>query len=151
VIPLQWTDFDFKVTKKVFIQRAYTHGELGAPKSTASAAELPLPEDLIEIIQAYRPSVRNSIWLFPSPVTGGPRSADMILADHLKPAAKKLGLPKPGWHTSFRHGYRSWLGAGTATTSVKGGVKVGQCSGAKVGQWMEMKLLSISWGRASGA
>jgi hypothetical protein len=41
----------------------------------------------------------------------------MILADHLKPAAKKLGLPKPGWHTSFRHGYRSWLGAGTATTS----------------------------------
>ena len=117
VIPLQWTDFDFKVTKKVFIQRAYTHGELGAPKSTASAAELPLPEDLIEIIQAYRPSVGNSIWLFPSPVTGGPRSADMILADHLKPAAKKLGLPKPGWHTSFRHGYRSWLGAGTATTS----------------------------------
>ena len=41
----------------------------------------------------------------------------MILADHLKPVAKKLGLPKPGWHTSFRHGYRSWLGAGAATMS----------------------------------
>jgi hypothetical protein len=34
---------------------------------------------------------------------------------------------------------------------VKAGVKVGQRGGAKVGQWMAMQLLSISWGRASGA
>jgi type I restriction enzyme S subunit len=34
---------------------------------------------------------------------------------------------------------------------VKVGVKVGQRGGAKVGQWMAMQLLSISWGRASGA
>jgi hypothetical protein len=36
-------------------------------------------------------------------------------------------------------------------TGVKAGVKVGQCGGAKVGQWMEMQLLSISWGRGSEA
>jgi hypothetical protein len=41
--------------------------------------------------------------------------------------------------------------AAFAAANVKGGVKVGQCSGVKVGQWMGMKLLSISWGRASGA
>jgi hypothetical protein len=35
--------------------------------------------------------------------------------------------------------------------AVKAGVKVGQRGGAKVGQWMAMQLLSISWGRASGA
>jgi hypothetical protein len=34
---------------------------------------------------------------------------------------------------------------------VKAGVKVGQRGGAKVGQWMAMQLLSISWGRAFGA
>jgi ligand-binding sensor domain-containing protein len=37
------------------------------------------------------------------------------------------------------------------THGVKAGVKVGQRGGAKVGQWMAMQLLCISWGRASGA
>jgi hypothetical protein len=40
---------------------------------------------------------------------------------------------------------------GGAVTIVKAGVKVGQRGGAKVGQWMAMQLLCISWGRASGA
>lgn len=114
VIPLQWDDFNFEI-KKVHIQRAFTHGALGPPKSSASEAELPLPQELIEILKAYRSRMGKSIWLFPSPVTGGPRSADQVLADYLKPAAKKLELPQPGWHTSFRHGYKSWLGAGDAT------------------------------------
>jgi len=39
----------------------------------------------------------------------------------------------------------------TNTAVVKGGVKPVQCGGVKVGQWTGMKLLSISWGRASGA
>jgi hypothetical protein len=44
-----------------------------------------------------------------------------------------------------------WLPHGFPNPSVKAGVKVGQRGGAKVGQWMAMQLLSISWGRASGA
>lgn len=38
----------------------------------------------------------------------------MILADHLKPAAEKLKLPKPGLHL-LRHSYRSWIRGGDAT------------------------------------
>ena len=113
MVALQWTDFDFEKTKEVFIQRAYTHGELGATKSTASAAKLPVPEDLIILLKEYQKKSKSK-WLFPSPVTGGPRSADMILADHLKPATQKLGLPKVGWHL-LRHSYRSWISGGAAT------------------------------------
>ena len=113
LVALQWTDFDFEKNKTVTIQRAYTHGELGDTKSTASAATLPLPASLITLLQEYQKH-STSIWLFPSPVTGGPRSADMILADHLKPAAAKLGLPKIGWHL-LRHSYRSWISGGAAT------------------------------------
>src|ERR1035437_1097198 len=113
MVALQWTDFDFEKKKELFIQRAYTHGELGPTKSTASAAKLPLPEDLISLLKEYQKTSKSK-WLFPSPVNGGPRSADMILADHLKPAAEKLGLPKVGWHL-LRHSYRSWLSGGAAT------------------------------------
>ena len=115
MVALQWTDFDFEKKKELFIQRAYTHGELGATKSTASAAKLPVPEDLITLLNEYQKRSKSK-WLFPSPVTGGPRSADMILADHLKPAAEKLELPKVGWHL-LRHSYRSWISGGTATLS----------------------------------
>ena len=115
MVALQWKDFDFDVKKTVFIQRAYTHGELGDTKSTASAAVLPLPESLSTLLQEYQKQSK-SIWLFPSSVNGGPRSADMILADHLKPAAEKLELPKIGWHL-LRHSYRSWISSGAATMS----------------------------------
>ena len=113
MVALQWTDFDFEKKKELFIQRAYTHGELGPTKSTASAAKLPVPEDLVTLLKEYQKK-SESIWLFPSPVNAGPRSADMILADHLKPAAEKLGLPKVGWHL-LRHSYRSWISGGAAT------------------------------------
>jgi len=113
MVALQWTDFDFEVKKELFIQRAYTHGQLGPTKSTASAAKLPVPEDLITLLKEYQ-QTSKSIWLFPSPVTGGPRYASMILTDHIKPAAEKLGLPKAGWHL-LRHSYRSWISGGAAT------------------------------------
>jgi integrase len=115
MVALKWDDFDFEKKRELHIQRAYTHGELGATKSTASAAKLPVPEDLITLLKAYQKKSKSE-WLFPSPVTGGPRSADMLLADHLKPAAEKLKLPKPGWHL-LRHSYRSWIAVGDATLS----------------------------------
>ena len=114
VVALQWVDFDFK-QKTLTISRAWTHAALGLPKSNASAATLPLPETLIAALKAYRPRVKSE-WVFPSDRTGGPRSADMILKDHIQPAAKKLKLPHVGWH-SFRHSYRAWIGGGDATMS----------------------------------
>ena len=114
IVALQWDDFDF-AAKTLTIGRAFTHAELGAPKSDSSAATLPISAALVKALQAYRPKVKSE-WLFPSRVTGGPRSADMILKDHIRPSASKLKLPKIGWHT-FRHSYRSWIGGGKATMS----------------------------------
>jgi integrase len=116
VVALQWDDFDFP-GKTLTISRAWTHAALGPPKSNASAATLPIPETLIAALKAYKRRVKStSEWLFPSARTGGPRSADMILQDHIQPAAAKLKLPHVGWH-SFRHSYRSWVGGGAATMS----------------------------------
>jgi integrase len=115
IVALQWADFNFR-TGVVRIRRAFTHGELGQTKSDASAAKLPVPDVLSKALLAYRPMAGQSEWLFPSPVTGGPRRAEMIVQDYLKPTAAKLGLPKIGWHT-FRHSYRAWLGASEATLS----------------------------------
>jgi integrase len=47
-------------------------------------------------------------WVFPSPVTGRPYVAGMLLRDHVQPAAQKLGLGKIGWH-DLRHSFRSWI------------------------------------------
>ena len=69
----------------------------------------------MKALKGYKPRVKSE-WLFPSRITGGPRSADMILKDYIRPAATKLKLPKIGWHT-FRHSYRSWIGGGKATMS----------------------------------
>jgi integrase len=112
IVALQWDDLDFK-DKTLTIQRAYTHAELGDANSIASAATLPITTALAKTLQAYWPRVK-SIWLFPSDRTGGPRSADMILKNYIRPAAKQLKLPHIGWH-SFRHAYRSWIGGGKAT------------------------------------
>jgi integrase len=116
VVALQWPDFDF-TGKTLTISRAWTHAALGLPKSNASAATLPLPDTLIAALKTYRRRVKSdSVWVFPSNRTGDPRSADMILKDHIQPAAEKLKLPHVGWH-SFRHSYRSWIGGGKASMS----------------------------------
>jgi integrase len=114
IVALQWDDCDF-AAKTLTIRQAFTHAELGAPKSESSAATLPISASLVKALKAYKPGVKSE-WLFPSRITGGPRSADMILKDYIRPAAAKLTLPKIGWHT-FRHSYRAWIGGGNATMS----------------------------------
>ena len=113
---LQWDDFDF-ATMKVTIHRAWTHGEIKETKTPASEAELPIPEELAEALIAYHAPATGQ-WLFPSSRGDGskPRWTGIMLADHIQPVARKLGLPHIGFHT-FRHSYRAWLGGGDATLS----------------------------------
>jgi integrase len=42
----------------------------------------------------------------------------MILQDHIKPAAKKLGFGNVGWH-DLRHSFRSWISSKAPTTVQK--------------------------------
>ena len=117
MVALKWEDIDAKLSQ-IMIQRKFTHGKLGKTKSDASEAGLPLANSLLEILEGWRPNVRDSEWLFPSSITGGPRSASNLLEDHLKPVAGKLGLGNIGWHT-LRHACRSWLDSGRAQVGVQ--------------------------------
>jgi integrase len=112
LLALKWSDIDF-AKKEIRIQRKFTRGKLGIPKSYSSEADLPLADALLSALEAWRPKTGGSEWVFPSPRTGGPRSASMLLQKGLKPVALELGLGNIGWHT-LRHACRSWLNSGGA-------------------------------------
>ncbi len=115
-LALRWEDFDFK-TETVRVQRAYTHQELKETKSAASKATIPVPAALLAALQEARGS-QDEGWVFPSPVTSRPYAAGMILEDHIKPAAQKLGFGNVGWH-DLRHSFRSWISSKASTTVQK--------------------------------
>jgi integrase len=118
LVALQWQDINWKC-KEVSIKRKFTHGKLGPTKTVASEAKLPLDDDLLAVLAAWKPKTGDSEWIFPSPRTGGPRAASMLLQFGLKPAVEKLGLGHVTWHT-LRHACRSWLGgAGTSASTQK--------------------------------
>jgi integrase len=117
MVALKWEDIDLTV-KQIAIQRKFTHGSLGKTKSDASEAGLPLANSLIWILEQWKPRTKESDWVFPSPRTGGPRSASMLLSKGLKPVASKIGLGNIGWHT-LRHACRTWLDAGKAQVGVQ--------------------------------
>jgi integrase len=112
-LALRWEDFDIQ-GKAVKVQRAYTHQELKDTKSVSSNATLPVPAVLLAALAEARDN-KDMGWVFPSPVTGRPRAAGMILQAHIKPAAKRLGFGNVGWH-DLRHSFRSWISAKAPTT-----------------------------------
>jgi integrase len=117
LVALKWEDIDFG-KKTIAIQRKFTRGKLGKTKSEASESELPLAEAVLAVLVAWKPKTSGSEWLFPSPITGGPRSASMLLQKGLKPIAQSLGLGDVTWHT-LRHACRSWLGSAGASVGAQ--------------------------------
>ena len=105
-LALRWEDFDFP-RKTLRVQRAFTHQELKETKSASSTATIPLSPTLLAELKEVRGN-QDTGWVFPSPVTGRPYVAGMLLRDHVQPAAQKLGLGKIGWH-DLRHSFRSWI------------------------------------------
>ncbi len=112
LLALKWEDID-EEAKTLSIVRKYTRGQLGQTKTASSEAPLPLSDAVLRVLKAWKPKTHESEWLFPSPRTGGPRSASMLLQKGLKPVAKALGLENVGFHT-LRHACRSWLSSGGA-------------------------------------
>ena len=115
-LALRWEDFNFK-GKTLKVQRAFTHQELKKTKSVSSKATIPVPAALLAALKLAR-GKQETGWVFPSPVTGQPYAAGMILTDHIKPAAQKLGFGKVGWH-DLRHSFRSWISSKAPTTVQK--------------------------------
>ena len=115
---LQWRDvlFDDAI---IFVRRTWTCGKEGIPKSKASKAPVPMHPLLAQFMLAWNERTSHGEphdWVFPSERLDGkkPRAANMLVEDHLRPAAVKaevIAADDPcrfGFH-NFRHSLASFL------------------------------------------
>jgi integrase len=115
---LQWQDVDFEQSQ-IHVRRTWTCGQVGAPKSRASQAPVPLHSLLAGFMEAWKhatPYSQSRDWVFASVKCKGkqPRVANMLVEYHLRPAAVKAGVLKKddkvrfGFH-NLRHSLASFL------------------------------------------
>ncbi len=99
------------LNSRSLVRRKYVYGQFGEPKSKASKAPVPLHPILAAHLQLWReetPYAKDDDLIFPSLRLKGkkPPAANMLVADHLRPAAEKAGVTAPsrafGFHTFRR-------------------------------------------------
>ena len=115
---LQWQDVSFE-NSQIHVRRTWTCGAIGVPKSKASQAPVPLHPLLAESMQVWKdttPYSQATDWVFPSMRCKGaqPRTANMLVSDHLKPAAVAAGVltendPRRFGFHNLRHSLASFL------------------------------------------
>jgi len=81
----------------IHVRRTWTCGQVGLPKSKASKAPVPLQPLLAQFMLFWKqktPYPQPGDWVFPSFRLEGkqPRVANMLVEDHLRPAAVKAGI-----------------------------------------------------------
>ena len=107
ILALRWSDIDL-ANSCIHVTRAYVYGAFGAPKSEASKRPVPLHPLLAESLATWRKETMypaNDDLVFPSVRLKGkkPPRANMLVADHLQPAARKAGITERiGFHTLRR-------------------------------------------------
>ena len=110
ILALQWRDIDVE-NQCIYVRRAYVYGRFGKPKSKASKRPVPLHPLLAAHLLNWRretPYRKEEDLVFPSFKLKGtkPPRANMLLSDHLRPAAVKVGVVAPprafGFHTFRR-------------------------------------------------
>jgi integrase len=93
---LQWHDVNF-TDGMIQVRRTWTCGQVGLPKSKASKGPVPLHPLLADFMRLWKQKTAYSQagdWVFPSTRLNGkqPRVANMLVEDHLRPAAVKAGI-----------------------------------------------------------
>jgi integrase len=107
ILALRWSDID-TANSCIRVTRAYVYGKFGPPKSKASKKPVPLHPLLAASLETWRketPYPANDDFVFPSFRLKGrkPPRANMLVADHLQPAARKAGINRRvGFHTLRR-------------------------------------------------
>ena len=107
ILALRWSDID-TAHSCIRVARAYVYGKFGPPKSKASKKPVPLHPLLAASLDAWRKETMyasNDDFVFPSIRLKGrkPPRANMLVADHLQPAARKAGITACiGFHTLRR-------------------------------------------------
>jgi integrase len=103
---LKWSDFDLS-TGVVSFRRGFAAGRITKGKNRHSCTDMPLPEDVVQLLRGWHsatPYNEPDDWVFASSVKKGKTPLDRfgLMARHIQPVARKLGLPHISWH-SFRH------------------------------------------------
>ena len=113
ILALQWKDVDSE-GQQIQVTKAWVYGQFGKPKSKASKRPVLLHPLLAAHLTSWReqsPYATDEDFIFPSLKLKGrkPPRANMLVADHLKPAAGRAGVKgKVGFHT-FRRTLASHL------------------------------------------
>jgi integrase len=123
VIGLRWSDIH---EQSITIDERYCRGDWAAPKSDASNTTIPVNRKVIERIQCLRTltvevkagratrryrAVKSDgpdDLVFQSVKSGSPMRDNNILARHIKPAGRKLGIGWVNWLV-LRRSYATWL------------------------------------------
>ena len=107
ILALRWSDIDV-AHSCIRVTRAYVYGKFGPPKSKASKKPVPLHPMLAASLKEWRnetPYAIDDDLVFPSMRLKGkkPPRANMLVADHLQPAAQRAGInERIGFHTLRR-------------------------------------------------
>ena len=117
ILAVRWSDVLWN-EGRIRISKRWAKGRDGETKTEASDGYVPLHPILTAHLRAWRgqsPYAKDGDFVFPSLKARGrvPLSASVFVADHLRPAAKKAGVPiedgqRFGLH-NLRHSLSNWL------------------------------------------
>ena len=123
LIGLRWRNVH---ADSISIEERYCRGDFGPPKSAASNATIAVNQVVIARIHRLKTLVISvkagrairryqavkhdgpDDLVFQSPVKGAPMRDNNILARHMKPAARKLGIGGVNWQV-LRRSFATWL------------------------------------------
>jgi integrase len=121
VLGLRVEDVDFE-NKVIHVTKSAYNGELGTPKSAASAADIPLSATLAKELRKHLKSKRyreNPLGVLFANGRLRPYSDNKLREKHLRPLLKSLQMKAVGFH-AIRHGVASELiNSGTPITAVR--------------------------------
>ena len=97
LLALRWGSIDLNVLLLRVCETVYD-GRFDQPKTKRSARTVPIGTETAEILAAIRPAAVDARALVFATREGLPLDRWNLLRKHLKPAAKRLGLPGVTWH-----------------------------------------------------
>jgi integrase len=110
----------------ISVEERFYRGDWSCPKTDSSVATIPVSQDVLDQVRQLKtmtiefkagravrryPAVKSSgpdDLVFQSPLSGKPMRDGNVLRRHLKPAARKLGIPFVNWQC-LRRSYATWM------------------------------------------
>jgi integrase len=107
LLALRWGSIDLKARLLRVVETVYD-GHFDQPKTKRSARTIPIGIETAVILAGICPAAVDAKALVFATREGLPLHRWNLLRKHLKPAAKKLGLPGVTWHL-LRHSHATML------------------------------------------